>query len=136
MSCGYWASYTDYVTAYPDSKLSDSSYASLAERARSEILHATAWRAEAAESGTELAILRDCQMALINEVLSPAANVGTSGMVTSASNDGYSESYLSGAEQDKLLHQRQRSLISRYLSAPATGWMLYAGGVYHPPARR
>ena len=51
-------------------------------------------------------------------------------------NHGYSESYASGMDLQAYLGQRQQQIVAQTLSAPATRWMIYAGGVYHPPRRR
>lgn len=56
--------------------------------------------------------------------------------VTSVNNHGYSESYASGMDLQAYLGQRQQQIVAQTLSAPATRWMIYAGGVYHPPRRR
>lgn len=34
------------------------------------------------------------------------------------------------------LGARQQQIVEQTLSAPVTRWMLYQGGVYHPPRRR
>lgn len=130
-----WAGYTDYLTAHPGTTLTEVEFTRFAERAAAEILRATEWRAQQAAGDDAVSILRSCQLALIDEVLLPGAEAGA-GTVTSANNDGYSESYLSGASLDSLQHNRTRRLIARYLLNPVTGWMIYAGGVYHAPARR
>ena len=55
--------------------------------------------------------------------------------MTSVSNDGYAESYAAPAERRREAALRARATIRQALGGPATSWMLYAGGVYHPPAR-
>ena len=56
--------------------------------------------------------------------------------VTSVSNHGYTESYASGMDMQSYLGARQQQIVEQTLSAPVTRWMLYQGGVYHPPRRR
>ena len=56
--------------------------------------------------------------------------------MTSVSNHGYTESYASGMDTQAYLGKRQSQIVNEVLSAPATRWMLYQGGVYHPPRRR
>lgn len=129
-----WITYDDYTTLYPDDAIG-AAFTGKAADARYLILQATGWRAQNASSEAELEALAVCQGALIHEAVTQQASGITAGNVTSASNDGYSESYVSGTDLRRIIAQRNNDILRRYLSGPDTAWMLYAGGVYHHRAR-
>ena len=81
--------------------------------------------------------LQDCEALLLSDAAARqlTAEVSSEGTVTSSSNDGYTESYASAADLRKEAATRDRETVRQALGGPATSWMLYAGGVYHPPGR-
>lgn len=132
-----WLDYPDYKDRYPDSDLSESVYSALSDEAQLRIRAATSWRCDSAETPEELAALADAQAQLVLR-LSAAGAVGsriTASGLTSVSNHGYSESY-SAAQAAAQLDTECNSVILAALAGPATRWMIYRGGVYHPPRRR
>lgn len=128
-----WLTFSDFNAIYPDSGLTEPQFTQLAADAVFSIMEATHWRANTAADEDSLAQLQACQARLVQ--LAEGMDTGWDG-VTSVSNHGYTESYASGTDQQNYLQQRQRQIIEQTLSAPATRWMLYQGGVYHPPRRR
>lgn len=128
-----WLSYPEYQTIYPDTTLTEAEFSELAVDAALFIETATHWRAALAEEAEQQELLAQCQSRLVHT----AAECGASwDGVTSVNNHGYTESYAGGSELQEYLRKRQRYIVETVLSAPATRWMLYAGGVYHPPRRR
>ena len=55
--------------------------------------------------------------------------------VTGVNNHGYTESYANASQTRAAVEQQQKRIIHSALAGPGTRWMLYAGGVYHPPGR-
>lgn len=128
-----WLNYAQYQ-AYGYEAVAESNFPQLAARAALLILEGTHWRAATAQNETCIKALQDCEALLISDAQVRLQTSGD-GMVTSVNNDGYTESYASAADLRKEAALRNRETILRSLGGPATSWMLYAGGVYHPPAR-
>ena len=99
------------------------------------VLHGCVGRGvpDQAKEPEQLALLAQCQARLV--ALSEEVSASWDG-VTSVSNHGYTESYASGMDMQAYLGKRQSQIVHEVLSAPSTRWMLYQGGVYHPPRRR
>ena len=132
-----WLTFTEYLT-YGYEAIAEDEYPRLAAKATLQIMEATHWRAAAAKDTVCLQALKDCEALLLSDAaarVQMAAESGN-GTVTSSNNDGYSESYASAADMRKEATLRDRETVRQALGAPATSWMLYAGGTYHPPARR
>lgn len=132
-----WLNFIQY-TAYGYEAVDEAEFPRIAAKATLLIMEVTHWRAAAAKDAASIKTLQDCEALLISdaETRSQAAEASGDGTVTSANNDGYSESYASAADIRKEASIRDRETIHQVLGAPATSWMLYAGGVYHPHARR
>ena len=132
-----WLNYPGYLV-YGYERVTEDAFPQLAARATLLIMEATHWRAAAARDAVCYKALQDCEALLISDAAArqAAAEASGNGMVTSASNDGYSESYAAAADLRKEAALRDRETIRQSLSGPSTSWMLYAGGAYHPPARR
>lgn len=132
-----WLIYPDYLV-YGYERVTEDAFPQLAARATLLIMETTHWRAAAARDDKCRKALQDCEALLISDAVArqTAAEASGNGTVTSASNDGYSESYASAADMRKEAAVRDRETIRQALGCPATSWMLYAGGAYHPPARR
>lgn len=132
-----WLNFTQYA-AYGYEAVEEAAFPRVSARATLLIMEVTHWRAAAAKDAACIKALQDCEALLISDAVtrSQAIEASGNGMVTSASNDGYSESYASAADIRKEASARDRETIHQALGSPATAWMLYAGGVYHPPARR
>lgn len=96
------------------------------------IENATRWCASIAAEPEQTELLALCQARLV--ALSEEVSASWDG-VTSVSNHGYTESYASGMDMQSYLGARQQQIVEQTLSAPVTRWMLYQGGVYHPPRR-
>ena len=131
-----WLNFTQYQ-GYGYEAIAESAFPQMSARVTLLIMAATHWRAAAARDETCIKALQDCEALLLSDAAArqqAAENFGN-GTVTSASNDGYSESYASAADLRKEAELRDIATIRRALGGPATSWMLYAGGVYHPPAR-
>ena len=128
-----WLTYAEYaVYGYED--VAEAEFPQLAATAALQILEATHWHAAAARDEASVKALADCQALLISDA-ALWGSAKASGAVTSVSNDGYAESYAAPAERRREAALRARATIRQALGGPATSWMLYAGGVYHPPAR-
>lgn len=132
-----WLTHAEYLT-YGYEVISEEEFPQLVAKATLQIMEATHWRAAAAKDEACIKALRDCEALLLSDAAARAQTTAASGggAVTSSNNDGYSESYASAADLRKEATLRDRETIRQALGAPATSWMLYAGGTYHPPARR
>lgn len=132
-----WLTYADYC-AYGYADIAESDFPRAAAQATLQIMEATHWRASIAADPVSLKHLQDCEALLICEAAKQALveESSGSGAVTSSSNDGYSESYASAADTRKEYRARYAQLIRQTLGAPGAAWMLLAGAVYHPLARR
>lgn len=130
---GSWLTYPDFTALYPDSALTETQFTQLASEAWFSIMEATHWRASLAVAEGTVAQLQSCQARLVH--LAEGLDTDWDG-VNSVSNHGYTESYASGTDRQSYLQKRQRQIIAQVLSTPTTRWMLYEGGVYHPPRRR
>ena len=128
-----WLTYAQFKKQYPDSRLTGEKFTSAAVEAVFFIESVTHWCASIAEEPAQLKLLAQCQARLV--ALCEEVNASWDG-VTSVNNHGYTESYASGMDLQAYLGARQRQIVEQTLSAPATRWMLYPGGVYHPPRRR
>lgn len=128
-----WLTFSDFNALYPDNRLTETQFTQLSTEALFSILEATHYRASTAADDDSIVQLQACQARLVH--LASGTDTGWDG-VTSVSNHGYTESYASGADRRAYLKQQQREIIDQMLSSPATRWMLYEGGVYHPPRRR
>lgn len=128
-----WLTFSDFNAICPDNGLTETQFTQLAADAMFSIMEATHWRANTAADEDSLAQLQACQAQLVH--LAEGSDTGWDG-VTSVNNHGYTESYASGTDQQNYRQQRQRQIIEQMLSAPGTRWMLYEGGIYHPPRRR
>lgn len=128
-----WLTYSEYLAQHPGAALTEAEFQTRAVDAAFFIESATRWCASIAEEPEQLKILAQCQARLV--ALSEEVSASWDG-VTSVSNHGYTESYASGMDMQAYLGNRQSQLVDEVLSAPATRWMLYQGGVYHPPRRR
>lgn len=131
-----WLSYEEY-TAYGYRPVEAGDFPQAAAQAALLILERTHWRAAIAKDAKSLQALQDCEALLISDAAAraQAAEGSANGTVTSSSNDGYSESYASAADLRREATLQDAQTIARVLGGPATGWMLYEGGIYHPPAR-
>lgn len=134
-----WVTWEQYQEKRPATAASMTQvvFEELASDAAVRIRYRTRQRAQLAKTEEELAVLADCQAALIAELYREAkedTHRGGAG-ISSASNDGYSESFAAAADVAADRARRIEELIRQYLSAPETQWMLYAGGVYSPPGR-
>lgn len=132
-----WLTYTQYQE-YGYEAIAETAFAQMSARATLLVMETTHWRAAAAQDEKCVKALQDCEALLLSDAAArqQAEQTSGSGTITSASNDGYSESYASAADLRKEAARRDQETIRRALGGPATSWMLYAGGVYHPPARR
>lgn len=128
-----WLTYSDFKEKYPDSSLTEEIFTRMAVEAAFFIENATHWCASIAEEPEQLKLLSLCQARLVALCEEVSANWDG---VTSVNNHGYTESYASGTDLQAYLGARQRQIVEQTLSAPATRWLLYPGGVYHPPRRR
>ena len=128
-----WLTYSQFKEQHPGSRLTEAEFQSQATDAAFFIESATRWYASLAEEPEQLRLLAQCQARLV--ALSEELDASWDG-ITSVSNHGYTESYASGADMQAYLGRRQNQIVDEVLSAPATRWMLYQGGVYHPPRRR
>lgn len=128
-----WLTYADYAARYPGTALSEAEFPALAEDAAGFLLGMTRWTASLADTEEQIDRLRECQARLVR--LAEETGSGWDG-VTSVNNHGYTESYASGMDMQAYLGKRQSQIVDEVLSAPSTRWMLYQGGVYHPPRRR
>lgn len=128
-----WLTYEAYQARYPDSTLDETPFLAAATDAWFCIQEATHWRASLAASEAEKTLLAECQAQLVHRTAeSPLSHWDG---VASVSNHGYSETYASGQDVQTYLRQQQGTIVARVLRAPATAWMLYAGGVYRPRRR-
>lgn len=134
-----WVTWEQYQASRPAaaSGMTEASFEGLASRAAREIRYRTFQRAQLATTDEERAVLAECQTDLITELQREAREDARRGgaVVSSASNDGYSESYAATADVDKDRARRIEELIVQTLSAPETQWMIYAGGVFFRPGR-
>lgn len=132
-----WLTYADFNAAYPD-KVTKSAYPALAGRAALEIEECTHWRASIADDTADLAALAQCQGLMVLELQQQdtAADKIGAGVVTSASNDGYSESYTSASAIRAENCVRIREIARKALGGPSSSWMLYEGGSFHPAGRQ
>lgn len=132
-----WLNFNQYA-GYGYEAVNEADFPLIAAKVTLLIMEATHWRAATAKDAVSIKALQDCEALLISnaETRSQAAEASGDGTVTSANNDGYSESYASAADIRKEASIRDRETIRQALGSPSTSWMLYAGGVYHPPARR
>lgn len=128
-----WLTYAQFKEQYPGSGLTEEQFTSRAVDAAFFIDNTTRWCASLAEGPEQLNLLAQCQARLV--ALSEEVNASWDG-ITSVSNHGYTESYASGMDLQSYLGKRQSQVVNEVLSAPATRWMLYRGGAYHPPRRR
>lgn len=128
-----WLTYPEYLAQHPGSALTEAEFTPRAVDAAFFIENATRWCASLAKEPEQLALLAQCQSRLV--ALSEEVSASWDG-VTSVSNHGYTESYASGMDMQAYLGKRQSQIVNEVLSAPSTRWMLYQGGVYHPPRRR
>ena len=133
-----WIDYNSFKTMFPHSEVTEAEFPGLSAKAFLEIAAQTHWNAVIAKDEDSLSVLQECQGALI-DMLHEAAKAEKScagGAVSGFSNDGYSESYTS-LESIRKVHKDDRvEEINQRIGNPKTSWMLYRGGVYHPPARR
>ena len=134
-----WATWEQYQTARPATAagMSEATFTELAALAARKIRYRTHQRAQLATTEEEKGILAECQMDLVTELHREATeddHRGGAG-ITSASNDGYSESFAAAADVDAERARRTEEIIRQNLSAPETQWMIYAGGVFSPPGR-
>ena len=131
-----WLNHEQYQ-AYGYETIEATDFPRLSARATLTILELTHWRAATAADAASLKALQDCEALLLSEAAARqlTAEASSEGTVTSSSNDGYTESYASAADLRKEAATRDRETVRQALGGPATSWMLYAGGVYHPPAR-
>ena len=129
-----WLSYESFRARYPDTGLTETQYTIAARDAIALIHEHTHWRSALDQTEETEAALLTCEAQLIR--LAEETGIGSWDGVTSVNNHGYTESYASGQDQQQYLVRQQRQIIDRSLSAPVTRWMLYEGGVYHPPRRR
>lgn len=134
-----WATWEQYQAAHPSAAraMTSETFTELAAAAARLVEFHTYHRAQLATSEEETSALAECQMDLVTELYQEAQEDQKRGGsdVTSASNDGYSESYASAADTHAERERRIRSLVYRDLSGPSTMWMIYAGGVFHRPGR-
>ena len=132
-----WLTHAEYQADGYES-VDDAAFPQFAARATLLIMETTHWRAAAARDDKCRKALQECEALLISDAVArqTAAEASGNGTVTSASNDGYSESYASAADMRKEAAIRNQETIRQALGGPSTSWMLYAGGAYHPPARR
>lgn len=132
-----WLTYTDYL-AYGYADIAEAEFPRFAAQATLQIMEATHWRASIAADPVSLKHLQDCEALLICEAAKQAQveESSGSGAVTSSSNDGYSESYAAASDTRKEYVTRCAQIIRQTLGAPGANWMLLAGAVYHPRARR
>lgn len=117
--------------------MTQATFEELAADAARRIRYRTYQRAQLAKTEDELAVLADCQADLVTELYREAeedTHRGGAG-ISSASNDGYSESFAAAADVAADRARRIEEFMRQNLSAPETQWMLYAGGVYSPPGR-
>ena len=128
-----WLTYEEFQAQYPDSALTEEQFTPLALDAAFFIETATRWTASLADTPDQQQLLRQCQAKIVR--FSEQTSASWDG-VTSVSNHGYTESYASGKDLQAYIDQQQTQIVNTVLSAPATRWMLNAGGVYHPPRRR
>lgn len=128
-----WLTYPEYLAQHPGAALTEAEFTPRAADAAFFIESATRWCASLAEEPEQLKILAQCQARLV--ALSEEISASWDG-VTSVNNHGYTESYASGMDMQAYLGRRQSQIVDEVLSAQATRWMLYQGGVYRPPRRR
>ena len=128
-----WLTYSQFKEQHPGSSLTEAQFTPLAVDAAFFIENATRWCASLAEEPEQRELLAQCQARLV--ALSEEVGASWDG-VTSVNNHGYTESYASGMDKQAYLGKQQSQIVNEVLSAPATRWMLYQGGVYHPPRRR
>lgn len=133
-----WLTFESFAALYPGTGVSEETFPAYAAAAEMAINEATYWRAQTACDAASLAALSTCEAQLIKL----AEDAGTDNAVqsslsgvTGVSNHGYSESYASAADTLAAAERQRRQIIHAALSGPATRWMLYAGGVYHPRNR-
>ena len=127
-----WLTYSAYKAQYPGAALTETEFQTRAVDAALFIESATRWCASLAEEPEQRELLAQCQARLV--ALSEEVSASWDG-VTSVNNHGYTESYASGMDMQAYLGKRQSQIVDEVLSAPVTRWMLYQGGVYHPPRR-
>ena len=133
-----WIDYDSFKSMLPHSEVTEAEFHGLSAKAFLEIAAQTHWNAVIAIDEDSLSALRACQGALL-AMLHEAAKAEKScagGAVSGFSNDGYSESYTSLESIRKVHKDNRMEEINQRLGNPETCWMLYRGGVYHPPARR
>lgn len=133
-----WLSYEAFAERYPAVSLTAETFAALAAEAAMDIEVATHWRAAIATDEESVAALAEAQAQLVYMATGAgdiAARAG-SAAVASVSNHGYSETYVRGSEMAAYITTERRRIVYAVLSRPATNWMLYAGGVYHPARHR
>lgn len=132
-----WLTYPEFLALYPSSDVTEADFPALAALAAQRIQSETHWRASHARGTKQLKLLAFCQAQLIQlSADTKATSEASLAGVTSVSNHGYSESYASAQQMQTALEQRQSQIIQLTLSAPATCWMLYKGGLYRPPRCR
>lgn len=133
-----WVTWSEFQTAHPNAVQTETEFNQLAAQAAMTIEDGTHWRAAIADEPADITALAKCQSQLIvgyAQVAAVDARTGD-GRVTSAGNDGYTESYASAADIRAERDRSQQEILRRTLGGPETGWMLYQGGVYHRLARR
>ena len=128
-----WLTYADYC-AYGYADIAESDFPRAAAQATLQIMEATHWRAAIAADTVSIKYLLDCEALLISEATKQAQveESSGSGAVTSSSNDGYA----AASDTRKEYVTRCAQIIRQTLGAPGANWMLLAGAVYHPRARR
>lgn len=132
-----WLTWEEFSAAHPE-QLTEAEYTSLAAQAAMTIRYYTRYRADIAEDEESVAVLKSCQESLVlsGKSRADADNRSGAGAVASASNDGYSETYVSRMDLFNIRETEDKLTIAKMLGGPQTRWMLYTGGVYHAPARR
>lgn len=124
---GRWVAYSDYNAQYPG--LTEAEFDDAALLAERVINRCTSWKAEQASDDGSLSALNDCETQLIRLIVKQQSQgqSGTDGVLASASNDGYSETYVSGVEFVQLQTAAQVQLVRDMLGGPEARWMLYRG---------
>jgi len=132
-----WLTYATFNADHAGAA-TEAEFTDLSARAARVIEDVTDWKASLATDDSAIAALAACQEQLVLSLIGQdkAEAAAGSGAVTSASNDGYSESYTSAAAMRAENDTRNTRLVRQMLGAPDIRWMLYAGGVYHPAGRR
>ena len=135
-----WLGWTAYLAAYPSTTLTEAAYPAYAQQAETEINRQTFGRAELVDSTDTDAIsaLALLEGLMINRLLNRAAEDAQcgSGAIQSASNDGYSETYVAAKDLRVERYYEDAELARKTLGLSSTRWLIYTGGVYHRPGRR